>query len=206
MIVKVCGMRHPDNIREVEKTGTDWMGFICYERSPRFVSSAPAYLPVRSKRIGVFVNADYQTITTRARELKLDYLQLHGSESPDFCQRLHTEGYKLIKAFSFRKPSELSRTDEYVSYCDYFLFDTPCYGYGGSGQSFDWDILNGYQGNTPFLLSGGIRPESLEALSSFHHPAWAGIDLNSGFETAPAEKDVTALQNFIQQFRLLTNK
>lgn len=206
MIVKVCGMRQPDNIREVEKTGADWMGFICYQRSPRFVPSAPAYLPVRSKRIGVFVNADYETIITRASELKLDYLQLHGSESPALCQKLHTEGFKLIKAFSFHKPSELGQTDEYVSSCDYFLFDTPCHEYGGSGQSFNWDILSHYQGKTPFLLSGGIRPESLEALSKFHHPAWAGIDLNSGFETAPAEKDAAMLNHFIKQFRLLTNK
>lgn len=206
MIVKVCGMRQPENIREVERAGADWMGFICYQRSPRFVSSTPFYLPVQSKRIGVFVNADYETIITRASELRLDYLQLHGSESPALCQKLRAKGFRLIKAFSFRSSSEVERTNEYVPYCDYFLFDTPCREYGGSGRSFDWNILSSYHGNTPFLLSGGICPESLEALSGFHHPAWAGIDLNSGFETAPAHKDVAKLKHFIKQFRLLTNK
>lgn len=147
-----------------------------------------SYLPQHSKRIGVFVNEDYAGITHRAHELSLDYLQLHGKETPGLCKKLHEEGFRLIKAFALRKASDLECTYAYAPYCDYFLFDTPCHGYGGSGQSFDWSILGNYKGDTPFLLSGGIRPESLPALSGFHHPRWAGIDLNSGFETAPAQK------------------
>ena len=194
MIVKVCGMRQPENIRAVEQAGADWIGLICYDRSPRFVSSVPSYLPQHSKRIGVFVNEDYAGIT------------LHGKETPELCKKLHEEGFRLIKAFALRKASDLECTYAYAPYCDYFLFDTPCHGYGGSGQSFDWSILGNYKGDTPFLLSGGIRPESLPALSGFHHPRWAGIDLNSGFETAPAQKDAKQLASFIEQFRLLTNK
>lgn len=206
MIVKVCGMRQPENIRDVEQAGADWMGFICYDRSPRFVSSIPSYLPQQSKRVGVFVNEDYAGITHRAHELSLDYLQLHGKETPELCKKLHEEGFRLIKAFALRKASDLERTYAYAPYCDYFLFDTPCHGYGGSGQSFEWSILKDYQGNTPFLLSGGICPESLPALSGFCHPRWAGIDLNSGFETAPAQKDAEKLTYFIKQFRLLTDQ
>ena len=206
MIVKVCGMRQPENIRAVEQAGADWIGLICYDRSPRFVSSVPSYLPQHSKRIGVFVNEDYAGITHRAHELSLYYLQLHGKETPELCKKLHEEGFRLIKAFALRKASDLECTYAYAPYCDYFLFDTPCHGYGGSGQSFDWSILGNYKGDTPFLLSGGIRPESLPALSGFHHPRWAGIDLNSGFETAPAQKDAKQLASFIEQFRLLTNK
>ena len=205
MIVKVCGMRQPENIREVEQAGADWIGLICYDRSPRFVSSVPSYLPQHSKRIGV-VNEDYAGITHRAHELNLDYLQLHGKETPELCKKLHEEDFRLIKAFALRKASDLEYTYAYAPYCDYFLFDTPCHGYGGSGQSFDWNILKNYKGDTPFLLSGGIRPESLSALSGFHHRRWAGIDLNSGFETAPAQKDAKQLASFIEQFRLLTNK
>lgn len=206
MIVKVCGMRQPENIREVEQAGADWIGLICYDRSPRFVSSVPSYLPQHSKRIGVFVNEDYASITHRAHELNLDYLQLHGKETPELCKKLHEEDFRLIKAFALRKASDLECTYAYAPYCDYFLFDTPCHGYGGSGQSFDWNILKNYKGDTPFLLSGGIRPESLSALSGFHHRRWAGIDLNSGFETAPAQKDAKQLASFIEQFKLLTNK
>ena len=190
----------------MEQAGANWIGLICYDRSPRFVSSVPSYLPQHSKRIGVFVNEDYAGITHRAHELSLDYLQLHGKETPELCKKLHEEGFRLIKAFALRKASDLECTYAYAPYCDYFLFDTPCHGYGGSGQSFDWSILGNYKGDTPFLLSGGIRPESLPALSGFHHPRWAGIDLNSGFETAPAQKDAKQLASFIEQFRLLTNK
>ena len=97
MIVKVCGMRQPENIRAVEQAGANWIGLICYDRSPRFVSSVPSYLPQHSKRIGVFVNEDYAGITHRAHELSLDYLQLHGKETPELCKKLHEEGFRLIK-------------------------------------------------------------------------------------------------------------
>ena len=96
MIVKVCGMRQPENIRAVEQAGANWIGLICYDRSPRFVSSVPSYLPQHSKRIGVFVNEDYAGITHRAHELSLDYLQLHGKETPELCKKLHEEGFRLI--------------------------------------------------------------------------------------------------------------
>ena len=87
---------------------------------------------------------------------------------------------------------------------DYFLFDTRCEGYGGSGKRFDWSILTGYKGETPFLLSGGIRPENAEAIRNFRHPRFAGIDLNSGFEIEPGLKDIDKLKNFIQQILHLT--
>ena len=199
MIVKVCGMRQPENIRAVEQAGADWIGLICYDRSPRFVSSVPSYLPQHSKRIGVFVNEDYAGITHRAHELSLDYQQLHGKETPELSKKLHEEGFRLIKAFALRKASDLECTYAYAPYCDYFLFDTRCEGYGGSGKRFDWSILTGYKGETPFLLSGGIRPENAEAIRNFRHPRFAGIDLNSGFEIEPGLKDVDKLKNFIQQ-------
>lgn len=114
MIVKVCGMRQPENIRAVEQAGANWIGLICYDRSPRFVSSVPSYLPQHSKRIGVFVNEDYAGITHRAHELSLDYLQLHGKETPELCKKLHEEGFRLIKAFALRKASDLECTYAYV--------------------------------------------------------------------------------------------
>lgn len=201
MIIKVCGMREPENIRAAEQTGADWMGFICYPRSPRFVSRRPDYLPRHTRRIGVFVNACYEEIIRRADELGLQGIQLHGAESPELCRRIRTSGLSVVKAFAINRADGLARTEAYTGCCDYFLFDTPCSGYGGSGRSFDWQLLDSYRGNVPFLLSGGITPASLPALLSFRHPRWAGVDLNSGFETAPAVKDCTTLHTFIHQLK-----
>ena len=196
-------MRREENIRSVEQTGADWMGFICYDRSPRFIGTALTYLPERTKRVGVFVNAPLTYLSEMAKRLRLDYLQLHGTESPSLCLHLKNEGFHVIKAFSVKQMSDIIPTKEYESTCEYFLFDTSTPGYGGSGKQFDWNILAGYCGKTPFLLSGGITPDSLEQLGRFTHPRWAGIDLNSGFETAPAEKDAESLRTFIEKFKTL---
>lgn len=201
MIVKVCGMRLAENIRAVEAAGADWIGFICYSRSPRFVAGIPAYLPRQCKRVGVFVNETVEQMVARAKELQLDYLQLHGAESPDTCRILHRLGFRLIKAFAPKCAFDFEPTTVYAPYCDYLLFDTPCTGFGGSGKTFDWALLSHYTGETPFLLSGGIRPESLNDLLSFRHPRWAGVDLNSGFESSPGMKDAQALKAFIRQLK-----
>lgn len=201
MIVKVCGMRDAENIRQVEQAGADWMGFIDYERSPRYVEGVPEYLPVSLQKVGVFVNASLPHIQERIADWHLDFVQLHGKESPEFCQQLQATGMKVIKAFSLRTPEDVQATEDYIPFCDYFLFDTPCQGYGGSGKSFDWELLTHYQGSVPFLLSGGLNPTSLEALAAFHHPRWAGIDLNSGFEQAPGMKDASSLSTFIHSFK-----
>ena len=165
----------------------------------------PLPRPRQAKRVGVFVNADIDNIQSHAQKFQFDYLQLHGTESPDTCQTLHEEGFRLIKAFALRSIADLRQIPPYAPSCDYLLFDTPCTGFGGSGTAFDWDLLRHYEGSTPFLLSGGIRPESLEALKRFRHPRWAGIDLNSGFETAPAVKDAPKLKAFIEAVRKAMN-
>lgn len=196
-------MREADNIREVERCGADWMGFIFYAPSARNLDFRPEYLPIHARRVGIFVNADFETMTEKIQEFGLNLVQLHGTESPETCRKLQEWKVGIIKAFAIRSAEDFQQTVAYTDTCDYFLFDTPCTGYGGSGKSFDWSLLRHYQGETPFLLSGGLRPSSLEALTTFHHPAWAGIDLNSGFETAPAHKDVAALKTFIEQFKTL---
>lgn len=205
MLIKVCGMREAENILQVEALGIDWMGFIFYPRSPRFVGEtfieATSEQPVR--RVGVFVNASPEEMIETARKYKLDYLQLHGNESADDCYALQKRGFALIKAFSIATEEDLEKTADYEGRVDYFLFDTKCSGYGGSGKQFDWSVLAAYQGSTPFLLSGGIRPESLEALRHFHHPLLAGLDLNSGFETEPGLKDVAKLKGFVGEARKL---
>lgn len=204
MLIKVCGMRLPDNIREVAALGVDWMGFIFYAESPRFVGQInERQLPdaKAAKRIGVFVNASTEDMIETATRCRLDYLQLHGNESPDDCYALQKRGYSLIKVFSVFGREDLVRTADYEGCVDYFLFDTKCNGYGGSGRQFDWSILSAYAGSTPFLLSGGIGPDSVETIRAFNHPKWVGIDLNSGFEIEPARKDVEALHTFIKEIK-----
>lgn len=201
MLVKVCGMREAENIHAIESLKIDFMGFIFYPKSPRYVRERPTYLPVQCKRVGVFVDAPFQEMLETSRTFGLDMVQLHGNESPEQCAALKAKGLQVIKAFSISTAEDLLHTNIYKGVADYFLFDTACIGYGGSGRRFDWGILKHYTGNTPFLLSGGIRRESLGDVLAFHHPMLAGIDLNSGFETSPGMKDVALLNEFISNLK-----
>lgn len=203
MIVKVCGMRDSANIRQIDELGcVDWMGFIFYPPSSRNVEHVPDYLPKHCKRVGVFVNATVEDIQHRQEEFGFDLIQLHGDETPEYCQALRArlkEGTELIKMIPIVSPEELTDTQAYEGIIDYFLFESKCQGYGGSGHQFDWNILQGYQGQTPFLLTGGIGPDDAEKVRAFHHPQCIGIDLNSRFETAPAIKDAKLINAFIKQ-------
>lgn len=207
LIVKVCGMRDGENIRRVEALAPDWMGFICWEGSRRHVPEVPDYLPVKCRRVGVFVNPSVEYVDTRIKELELDLVQLHGQETPGFCRAVkdlsNLKGHpvEIIKAFGIATGKPFPDTAAYEEACDFFLFDTQTPTVGGSGQTFDWNMLSGYQGNTPFLLSGGIGPDSLPPLKEFSHPYWAGVDLNSQFETSPARKDTEKLSAFLKALR-----
>ena len=201
MIIKVCGMRDPENIRTVEQAGTDWMGFIFFPSSARYVSHTPDYLPEHCRRIGVFVNESKENILMYTDRFGLDYIQLHGHEAPEYCRSLRNAGLHLIKAFSILLPKDLLAVSAYNGLCDYYLFDTKTPQYGGSGNQFDWNLLHRYNGPTPFLLSGGINPYSVKALREFRHPYFAGIDINSRFETAPGIKDVERISNFLKELK-----
>lgn len=198
-LIKVCGMREADNIREVEKLNIDMIGFIFYQKSPRYLSEMPGYMPAHIHRVGVFVNEDKETVKMIANRFTLDYIQLHGHESPEYCQSLQNTGMKLIKVLSISQRKDLQEIYRYEGYCDYFLFDTKCEEYGGSGKQFDWNILHSYHGCTPFLLSGGIAPYNTKALNEFHHPCLAGYDLNSCFEIKPGEKDTNSIHKFLNE-------
>ena len=201
MIIKTCGMRDADNIRAVSELGIDWMGFIFWAPSSRYVSEKPSFLPTRQKRVGVFVDARIEEVKSKADEYALDLIQLHGKESPAFCERLKTNSrQQLIKAFNIATQEDLEQTIPYEGLVDYFLFDTKAKMVGGNGTQFDWSVLSAYQGNTPFLLSGGIGPDDAEKVRNFHHPQLAGIDLNSRFELSPAFKDIEKLKQFITEY------
>ncbi len=201
MLVKVCGMREAENIHAIESLKIDFMGFIFYPKSPRYVKEKPDYLPVHCQRVGVFVNASKEEILNRAKDFDLDFAQLHGQESPAQCTGLKAEGLQVIKAFPIGQDYDWKNTYMYKGVADYFLFDTAGPSHGGSGKRFDWKILKDYSGDTPFLLSGGIRPESLNDVLAFRHPQFRGVDLNSGFETSPGVKDVGLLNEFINNIK-----
>lgn len=211
MMIKVCGMRDAENIREVDALGINLMGFIFWPKSSRFVSERPAYLPSKVKRVGVFVDEDIETIRRIADEYALDYIQLHGHESPNYITQLTSHlspatSIKIIKAISVSGRDDITTYKTYEGLVDYFLFDTKCPSVGGSGQQFDWSVLSAYDGETPYLLSGGIGPDDTERLTTHLSPLTSkrcvGIDLNSRFEIAPGLKDIDKLKEFIKTIRI----
>lgn len=203
MIIKVCGMRDANNIHDVEQLAIDWMGFIFYEKSPRACNDALTYLPRQVKRVGVFVNHPLTTIMQLIAKHKLDIVQLHGQETPAICTQLRETGIQVIKAMPIASQEDLIQASTYEDVVDYLLFDTKSELGGGSGKQFDWTILNEYSLKTPFLLSGGIGPKSLHALSKFSHPKLVGYDLNSKFEISPGMKSLELLSPFISELRKL---
>jgi len=204
MIIKVCGMRDAKNIQEVDEIeAVNWMGFIFFPRSSRDVGvEVPSYMPENTKRVGVFVNEYQGNIQLRLRDYNFDLVQLHGDETPEYCVELRKfipENVQIIKMIQIAEHEDIKKASEYEDAVDYFLFETKCSCYGGSGKQFDWSILSQYKGKKPFILTGGIGPDDAEKVKAFQHPMFAGIDLNSKFESAPAMKDVEAIKKFIKQ-------
>jgi phosphoribosylanthranilate isomerase len=195
MLVKVCGMRLEEQIKELDGI-TDFIGFIFFEKSKRYVKSTPKV--DQAKKVGVFVNASKDHIQQKIREHSLDAVQLHGNESPELCQALKDQ-LTVIKAFGVNEDFDFAQTEAYSNHVDYFLFDTKTPQHGGSGKRFDWSLLKKYSGETPFLLSGGISSESLQSIRSIWHSKLAGVDINSGFENAPADKNINEVKQFIKQ-------
>ena len=215
--VKVCGMRDGDNIRQVAELGVDWIGMIFWAKSPRNVTMIPTYAGIipdrgsdignfKAKRVGVFVDEMAQNIITRVVNYKLDLVQLHGHETPTLIRNLRRTldpdirpGVQFIKAISVSGRNDIAAYKDYEDCVDYFLFDTKCPTVGGSGSQFDWSVLEAYDGDVPFLLSGGIGPDDAERVRNFHHPKCIGIDLNSRFEVEPALKDIQKLKSFLEK-------
>ncbi len=212
MKVKVCGMRDPGNIEALLHLPIDYLGFIFYPKSPRYVGEGELegwvndneQLFGRVKRVGVFVNSEIEDILNRVHDYQLDFVQLHGEESPEYCRELQSfwsmssmRGARLIKAFRVDEAFDFDITNDYAAHCSFFIYDTRGAGYGGTGKTFDWQLLENYDGKMPFLLSGGIRADMAAAIRALDLPSLAGVDINSGFETAPGIKDVDLIEKFI---------
>lgn len=207
MKIKVCGIRYLDNIAELAELPVDMMGMIFYPQSPRYIGklSSPeidAFIQYTTKngidRVGVFVNEDIETVLETVDKYALDWVQVHGDESPQYVRELNKR-IPVIRALSISGKEDIEKTNDYKGLFGYFLFDTKTGSYGGSGKKFDWSLLDLYNGTTPFLLSGGISADDADEILRIDHSKFYGVDLNSRFETEVGKKDITLLKKFIKK-------
>ncbi len=202
MRIKVCGMKEAENIEGLSNLDIDFIGFIFYKKSPRFINESLNISDFRYlKKVGVFVDADIDYVQKMAFAKKLDYVQLHGTENIFYCQQLKKEGLKIIKAFSVDENFSFTITQAYKYFVDYFLFDTKGKNPGGNGFTFDWQLLKNYKEDIPFFLSGGISEDNVKEIKSLKLKNLYGLDLNSKFEIEPGLKDINKIKNFIHELR-----
>jgi len=199
-------MRDPENISGVVTASPDYLGFIFYLKSKRFVGFEPStvvldIIPGTTKKVGVFVNETPENVLKTVQNWNVDVVQLHGRETPEYCRQIRDSAITVFKAFSVDELFDFGSLNAYSGVCDFFLFDTKGQLPGGTGQKFNWQLLENYKGDVPFFLSGGIGPDDLEAVLNFRHPQLFGIDINSGFEICPALKDVEKVRQFIMEIR-----
>ena len=192
-------MKNPQNINEAAQLNPDFMGFIFYKKSPRYLVNEPNMDSIQSidrsiQTVGVFVNEPIESLESLVNTYQLDFVQLHGGESIDYCSKVKSLGIKLIKVFSVEDSIPMEEIKFYKEVVDYFLFDTKTPQYGGSGAHFDWSILEDYNLDVPFFLSGGIKLEDLETIKNLELPMLFAIDVNSKFETAPGLKNIELLR------------
>jgi phosphoribosylanthranilate isomerase len=199
MKLKICGMKFPENILKVGALLPDFMGFIFWEKSSRYFDGEIPRLPKYIKKVGVFVDESIENIQSKIEKYNLDCIQLHGTESVEFCQKLKEIPIEIIKVFSIKDNFDFEILREFESVCDYFLFDTKGELPGGNGATFDWNLLKKYPSNKPFFLSGGIGIEEIKLLKIMNLPVY-GIDVNSKSETEPGLKNIELLKSF--QYKL----
>lgn len=202
--IKICGMRDAANIGAVSALSPDYMGFIEYAPSPRFVGErfvVPENVPRAIGRVGVFVDASYEAIVQRAAGSGYDVVQLHGDESPELCSRLSDAGLRVIKVFRVDDAFDFNDTRPFRDTADVFLFDARGRMYGGNGVRFNWKVLQRYDQAVPFLLSGGLRVEALQDIEELSDMNLYGFDLNSGVELAPGVKDTDRVRAFMERIR-----
>ncbi len=200
MKLKVCGMKYQDNINRIAALQPDYLGFIFYDKSARFIQDNIPQVPNTIKKVGVFVDADLSDVTDKINKYELQAVQLHGKESPEFCKSLQSKDVEIIKVFSIKDEFNFDTLKPYETVCDYFLFDTKGKLPGGNGYSFDWNVLKNYSSTKPFFLSGGIGLNQIENIKQFQISEASkycyAIDVNSKFEIEPGLKDIEELKEF----------
>jgi len=206
MKIKVCGMRNQSNIEDLVKLKPDYIGFIFYPKSKRFIGEQipdeiQTLIPVYIQKVGVFIDEPFDNLLEKFRNNKLDMIQLHGSELPGYCERLKKLDIPVIKVFSIDSDFDFEMVKPYNPFCDYYLFDTASDLRGGTGTKFNWKQLGQYKEDKPFFLSGGIKPTDAVGIREITHNELYAIDVNSGFETEPGVKDIPKLKSFIEKLR-----
>ena len=202
--IKICGMRDAENILSVASLAPQYLGFIFYTKSPRFVGDdfkIPSGMHSSIKRVGVFVNDSNETIVKKSKSLGLDLVQLHGNETPLQCEELKSTGLGVVKVFSIDDDFHFDNTKAYKEVVDYFLFDTKGKHYGGNAKTFDWRILNQYDQEIPFFLSGGLSPENINSLGDILKMNIHALDLNSGVEISPGLKDPARIKTVVTSLK-----
>ena len=206
MKLKICGMKHEDNITAIAGLYPDYLGFIFYEPSPRCFNKTIPELDSTIKKVGVFVDASIEYIVEQCSLYQLSAVQLHGKENPEYCQLLKKQlplKTEIIKVFSIKDSFDFTELTPYEACCNYFLFDTKGPLPGGNGYTFDWSVLTQYPLTTPYFLSGGIGLKEVNAIKEFIDTSAAvhchALDVNSKFEIEPGLKNYADLQQFINQ-------
>jgi phosphoribosylanthranilate isomerase len=216
--VKICGMKYPDNLQEVAALSPDYLGFIFYPKSKRYVLEGQEDISLHTpdilqemdqlspgiRKVGVFVNEEIRHVVRIATLTDIRYLQLHGDESAEYCEQLKMLDFTIIKAFGIDENFDFTILNEYTDYVDYFLFDTKTPDYGGSGRRFDWSLLRQYNSQIPVFLSGGLDVEDIATIHDLLNvvPVHA-LDFNSKLEIEPGRKDVEKCREVIEQVRAL---
>ncbi len=205
--IKVCGLLNTSNAgRLMTEVTPDYMGFIFYPQSPRYVGEEPDPGLFRKesaaiKTTGVFVNESNKKILDISVSTCLDSIQLHGNESAETCSLLGSSGLIIIKAFSVGPGFDFESLKRYMHVCDYFLFDTRSDKPGGSSKKFDWEILEEYKIDKPYFLSGGIGPNDADALMPLINRGLYAVDINSRFEISSGIKDVNKIKTFVKTIK-----
>ncbi len=195
-------MREPENIKAIDQLGVDYLGFIFYPPSPRFITTPPDFFPsIRAKKVGVFVNETLDKILELAKKYQLQTIQLHGHETIDFCLELKKRGFEVIKTILVDANTTTHELEKYRGVCDYLLFDTKSTQYGGTGKKFDWNKLTVLDQVIPYFLSGGLGADDAATIKNLSLKNLAGIDINSRFEIKPGLKDEELIKKFIRNLK-----
>lgn len=197
--LKVCGLTQKSNLGAVVASGVDFAGLIFYPRSPRYMADKLLSADLDAFRddipfVGVFVNDDINVLIETAKSYSLNIIQLHGNESPAYCQQVREQGFQVMKVFGVGESFDFSQLEPYLPFTDFFLFDTQSPQHGGTGISFKWSMLKGYPYDKPFWVGGGVGVENLPSLLSLQLPHLYAVDMNSALEISPGLKDISKVE------------
>ena len=212
MRVKICGITKPDQGKAIASLGATTLGFICVSQSPRYIKPEKIkeiiqHLPPEIQTIGVFANATLDEISLVLNQAPLTGIQLHGQETPSFCQEFKARfsGIELIKALRIKDIHSLSHCDSYSQCIDTLLLDAyHPHLLGGTGNTLNWDSLSHWQPKIPWFLAGGLSPENI--LDALSHLKPDGIDLSSGVEEKPGDKNLDRVALLFEKLQSLTRR